>query len=251
MNDIVLLNEVMAELNTLMGDADKYKEDLNNQLEELKKLNESVSKSITAFPTKYIERKLGMLDTITKSEKRNTTFILISGKAQHGKDTSARFLTEYLTSYGKKVVVAHYADLLKYICKMFFEWNGEKDVYGRSLLQQVGTDCIRKNDPDYWVRFIVDVVSMFPFQWDYVIVPDTRFPNEVDYVRRSGFKTIHIRINRPAPFDNGLTEEQKNHSSEVALDNSKPEYCITNDGNLYDLKNKIEVICRNILLGGE
>lgn len=249
MNDIGLLNEVRAELNLLMGNTAKYKEELYKQLDELNRLNKSVSQTITAFPTKYIERKLEMLDIINKSEKKNTTFILISGKAQHGKDTSARFFEEYLTSYGKKVVIAHYADLLKYICKMFFEWNGEKDEKGRTLLQQVGTDCIRKNDPDYWVRFIVDFVSMFPFQWDYVIIPDTRFPNEVDYVRRSGFNTKHVRILRPAPFDNGLTSEQKKHPSEVALDNSKPEFMISNDGDLDGLKEKIGIICKNIVLG--
>ena len=42
--------------------------------------------------------------------------IAISGKAQHGKDTTAGFLKSTLEADGYKVQVAHYADLLKYIC---------------------------------------------------------------------------------------------------------------------------------------
>lgn len=41
--------------------------------------------------------------------------IAISGKAQHGKDTTAGFLKSTLEADGYKVQVAHYADLLKYI----------------------------------------------------------------------------------------------------------------------------------------
>ncbi len=41
---------------------------------------------------------------------------------------------------GYKVLIAHYADLVKYVAKTFFEWNGEKDEYGRSLLQHIGTE---------------------------------------------------------------------------------------------------------------
>ena len=58
--------------------------------------------------------------------------IAISGKAQHGKDTTAGFLKSTLEADGYKVQVAHYADLLKYICKQFFGWNGQKDDAGRN-----------------------------------------------------------------------------------------------------------------------
>ena len=39
--------------------------------------------------------------------------IAISGKAQHGKDTTAEFLKSELETHGYKVQIAHYADLLK------------------------------------------------------------------------------------------------------------------------------------------
>jgi len=43
--------------------------------------------------------------------------ICISGKAQHGKDTSANLLREELVNQCQSVLVTHYADLLKYICR--------------------------------------------------------------------------------------------------------------------------------------
>lgn len=46
--------------------------------------------------------------------------ILISGKARHGKDTTAGFLKNALEADGSSVLVAHYGDLVKYVCKTFF-----------------------------------------------------------------------------------------------------------------------------------
>ena len=57
-------------------------------------------------------------------------FICISGKAQNGKDTSAEIFKNELVIRGHSVLVIHQADLLKYICKAFFNWNGEKDEAG-------------------------------------------------------------------------------------------------------------------------
>lgn len=80
--------------------------------------------------------------------------ISISGKAQHGKDTTASYLKESLERRGKKVLITHYGDLVKYVCAAFLGWDGKKDEAGRSLLQRVGTEYVRSKDKDYWVRFV-------------------------------------------------------------------------------------------------
>ena len=80
--------------------------------------------------------------------------ICISAKARHGKDQSAEFLKEIFEAQGKKVLITHYADLVKYVCKTFFNWNGEKDDYGRTLLQTVGTDIVGAQQKDFWVKHI-------------------------------------------------------------------------------------------------
>ena len=80
--------------------------------------------------------------------------VCISGKAQHGKDTTAGMMKTALESMGHTVLIAHYGDLVKYVCRTFFGWNGEKDAYGRSLLPKVGTDIVREQRPNYWVDFV-------------------------------------------------------------------------------------------------
>ena len=47
--------------------------------------------------------------------------VCISGKARHGKDTLAGILKNYLEDSGNKVLVAHFGDLVKYICEKFFD----------------------------------------------------------------------------------------------------------------------------------
>lgn len=166
--------------------------------------------------------------------------ILISAKMQHGKDTFAELLKDELELKGKKVLIAHYADLLKYICKTFFNWNGQKDEKGRSILQYVGTDIIRHQCADYWVKFMMEFLFMFRKEWDYVLIPDTRFPNEIEYAKSSwvGESDIYtIRVNRPN-FDSGATKEQLKHESECALDNYKFDTLVTNGGTLDDLRLK-------------
>lgn len=164
--------------------------------------------------------------------------ICISGKAQHGKDTSANLLREELEAQGKSVLVAHYADLLKYLCRSFFHWNGEKDDTGRRLLQYVGTDIVRKKRPDFWVGFLVDVLTLFPDEWDYVLIPDCRFPNEIEAMRNAGFDVTHLRIVRPN-FESPLSEEQQKHPSETALDGYPADRTILNNGTIQDLRAKL------------
>lgn len=164
---------------------------------------------------------------------RTVKVIAVSGHAQHGKDTVAGMLSKKLTADGNKVLVTHYADLLKYICKAFFNWDGNKDESGRSLLQRVGTDVIRKQAPDFWVNFVSDTLSFFNEEWDYVIIPDTRFPNEVEKMKEK-FDVVHLRVVRDG-FLSPLTPEQQAHPSETALDDVEPDYYIKNNKGLDEL----------------
>lgn len=158
---------------------------------------------------------------------KSTKFLIISGKAQRGKDTSANIFTEELKDRGYKVLTIHYADLLKWMCQMYFSWDGNKDEAGRTILQKVGTDTIRKQDPDYWVRWVVDFMKLFPNEWDYVLIPDCRFPNEVELMKESFSNVKHIRVDRPG-FISPLTYEQQCHISETALDNYPYDMLLTN-----------------------
>lgn len=163
--------------------------------------------------------------------------ICISGKAQHGKDTTANILKECLEERGNRVLVTHYADLLKYICRTYFGWDGNKDEKGRQILQYVGTDVIRKKSPDYWVDFEAEFLDLFEDEWDWVLIPDTRFPNEIDIMREK-FDAVHLRVTRPN-FVSSLTAEQQNHPSETALDEYFSDYYIENSGDIDELRETV------------
>lgn len=170
--------------------------------------------------------------------------IAISGKAQHGKDTTANMLKKLMEQKGKTVLIFHYADLLKYICRSYFDWDGKKDDAGRRILQYVGTDVIRAKQPDYWVDFATGFLRLFPDEWDYVLIPDCRFPNEVDCLGQAGFDMMHVRIVRPG-FKSPLSPEQQMHPSETALDHTVPDHWVYNDGTLGDLENTIAAWIRD------
>ena len=87
--------------------------------------------------------------------------ICISGVARSGKDTTAGLIQRRLHGNGKRVLVTHYADLLKFMCSQLFGWDGQKDERGRHILQYVGTDVIRKQLPDFWVDFIIQELRLF------------------------------------------------------------------------------------------
>ncbi len=191
--------------------------------------------------------------------------VTLSGKARNGKDYVANLLKEEFEKRGKRVCVAHYADELKFICKQFYGWNGEKDEIGRALLQYVGTEIYRSKDLHFWVKRLIsifgstsakDVLKVKNFEWrqpDAVLIPDTRFPNEmlgwiacgytviplsvlrmdkVDVADKNGepggakpietredlTRAIHERQVTLTPYVNDLNSTALQHPSETALD---------------------------------
>lgn len=164
--------------------------------------------------------------------------ITISGHAGSGKDTVGKMIAEHLEGHGKKVLITHYADLLKYVCEKFFNWDGKKNCDGRQLLQFIGTNVIREKNENFWVDFIVSMLKFFDTWWDWVIIPDLRFPNELGRLREAGFHVIHLDVVR-INFDSSLSEEQMKHISETAMDGVIPDSYIRNDGGTPQLKQTV------------
>lgn len=163
--------------------------------------------------------------------------LCISAKAQHGKDTAAGIIKEYLESKGQRVLIIHYADLVKFVCTKFFNWDGQKDEKGRTLLQYVGTDVISSQQPSYWVDFVISILKFFDNEWDYVLVPDCRYPVEVTRMSVE-FETRILRVERPN-FESGLTEKQKKHVSETSMDTFFFDAVVYNDSTLESFKEKL------------
>lgn len=96
-----------------------------------------------------------------------------------------------------------------------------KESTGRDWLQIIGTDLIRRYDPDWHVK---RTVSMIEPDKKYVF-DDTRFPNELEALKKLGAECWFIIRTK--------TDNISNHVSETALDYRMFEYhVIVNDKDL-------------------
>ena len=126
---------------------------------------------------------------------------------------------------GYNACIFHYADLLKFLAKKYFNWNGEKDKKGRELLQYLGTDLVRSKNPNFWIEMAYSIIKDVLYKYNIIFIPDARFPNEIEYWREKGLLKASIKVHR-CGYDNNLTEEQKKHASETALDNYNFDYSV-------------------------
>ena len=155
-----------------------------------------------------------------------TKVLCIAGGATHGKTLTANVLKEILEDYDKNVLILSYANYLKYMCKQYFGWNGLKDEAGRTLLQRVGTNLARGNNPDIWVNVIGETILALHTEYDVFILDDARFPNEIiDLIEKFNLNVRSLKVNR-LNYTGGLTEEQLNHPSETAFNDYEFDYYI-------------------------
>ncbi|HIQ91186.1 MAG TPA: hypothetical protein IAB27_06155 [Candidatus Coprosoma intestinipullorum] len=166
--------------------------------------------------------------------------ILISGKARAGKDTTALLLGKIYEEEGKKIVNLAYGNYIKEYAKKISNWDGRDETKPRSLLQRLGTDIIRnKIDPNFFVKRLCDDIEVYSYFFDVITVSDARFPNELDTPCEMFEDVIKIKIVRDN-FQSNLTDTEKKHITETALDNYDDfDYIIHNDGTISDLREKI------------
>ncbi len=179
-------------------------------------------------------------------EGQAKTFI-ICGKARHGKDTVAEIIRNYYENHDKKTLNLQYSSYIKEYAKKISNWDGSEETKPRELLQQLGTDVIRKRiDSLFFVKRICSDIQVYSYFFDVITISDARAKVEVDIPKEQFDKIIAIHVERPN-FDNGLTEEQKRHFTEVDLDDyDKYDYKLVNDGTLEDLKEKVHNLLEEI-----
>lgn len=189
----------------------------------------------------------------------------IAGKAQAGKDTTARminFLRQYPdvsfhTYWESDVsfdwdddVIVHYADLLKDISetmlalprftlqsqagkKITLDWLDGMST--REFLQKLGTAVRNEVHPDFWVRALIN--KRIRNKEKLTIIPDVRFLNEAQAIKDNG--GFLIRIERPGAGAG-------NHISETALDDYRGwDIVIDNVGTLEDLYKQVRFLIEN------
>ena len=175
--------------------------------------------------------------------------ILISGKARAGKDTTALLLGKIYEEEGKKIVNLAYGNYIKEYAKKISNWDGRDETKPRSLLQRLGTDIIRnKIDPNFFVKRLCDDIKVYSYFFDVITVSDVRFPNEIDGPSAMFKDIIKIKIIRDN-FVSNLTDVEKKHITETALDNYNDyDFVIHNDGTISDLRKKVEKIVEELMV---
>lgn len=130
------------------------------------------------------------------------------------------------------------------------------EVTPRYMLQLMGTEAGRDVfHKDIWIHALERKLAMF----DNVVVPDVRFPNEIDFIRKVGGKIVRVKRG-PEPDWYDLAHAANNvnflhspechdemsksgiHYSEWAWVGQEFDHVIDNDGSMEDLRNKINNI---------
>lgn len=182
----------------------------------------------------------------------------ICGSKQHGKDTVAELLFHELIEHKLwpvrramadplKEEVAHHLSPIMGIeeVELLRRMNttGEKERF-RLIMQWWGSEFRRTDDPYYWVKKMVEWLKEYTTPGDdrVIMIPDTRFTNELHLVQAQG--GYLIKVVRPG------FESTDNHSSEQEWQSFKDwNYVIINDGTLAQLKVKVTNLYHELGIG--
>ncbi len=180
------------------------------------------------------------------------TIILICGKARHGKTTTGEFIKEYYEAQNKKVTTTLIALYLKLYVKNFFGWDGKDETKPRELLQQLGTEVIRKglNKETFFIDRTIEDIEILKHFFNIFIIDDIRFPLEIESLKASFKNVITLKLERNN-FESDLNSKQLTHSTETALDNYQNyDYIIKNNGTLDELKEKVINVIKDVKIDG-
>jgi len=209
------------------------------------------------------------------------TVIMISGKLQSGKNTFADALNKEL-SKDHTVVQDMFAKDVKEQCAKHFaplgrvlkqikdgigddclentkwlplyseNWNDldldyenffeDKTPISRALLQIFGTNIVRGMISDrYWIDCIEKRTREEEF--DFKLISDLRFKNEMDAFQDEDLRVITIRVER----EMDRTALENEHESEKDLDDCKYfDYIVDNNGTLSDLEDAVRAIIEDL-----
>lgn len=178
---------------------------------------------------------------------KNPIIYLIGGKSGSGKTTLGRLMKNELERNGKQVAIMEYAKYIKCYAKDYFGWDGTEGDKPRELLQKLGTDIIRYelDKPRFLIDRLCEDVEILSYFFDAIIVDDVRDIDEVETPKKLFHNVVTIKITRKKGNDK-LTDEEKNHYTEIALDNyNKFDIFIENNGSLIDLEKDAKNIVDN------
>lgn len=199
--------------------------------------------------------------SINKLKNEGILLYAMSGKMGAGKDTIGDLIKEDLENSGHKVSTFSYSTPMKQeitdiiecmnslesnmtIAKIAEKFNanieeivklkrllGGDSIYERTdasrlAIQFWGTGVRRKQNPNYWINKLIQLILDETNKGNSVFISDVRFENEADSILDLGGKVIRLEVDEKIRIErietrDGLTpsETHLNHLSETALDN--------------------------------
>lgn len=171
---------------------------------------------------------------------------VIAGKAKCGKNTFGELIREELKEYGYKPCLISITAPLYYYAENFFDYNPNSDDKPREFLQKMGTDIIKDklNKKTFLLDRMSEDIEILQEFFDTFIITDARYESELDYLKEKYDNVCRIKLIRK-DYDDKLSDEERSHITETALDNCDDfDYIIENESK-ESLENSAHVLVRN------
>jgi hypothetical protein len=186
----------------------------------------TMASMLTGIPVKQFEDQEFKKEYLSDEWNFYTISLILNGQLMQ---QSGRFVCREDAEAAIEIMKHSFAKMqIEYVI-------GEQRMTVRQLLQELGTEAMRKNlHENVWVNALMADYHPIKLSQDnpsYWLVTDTRFPNEAEAIKERG--GLLLRIERPGTSTGS-------HASETALDDYPFEYVIVNDGDLHDLIRKVK-----------
>lgn len=143
---------------------------------------------------------------------------LICGKARAGKDTFAKLIKQEEEKNSKKVCILKLTAPLYRWAEDYFNYDKEKDEKPRELLQTIGYDILqlKLKKKDFLLDYLITTIEILDDYYDVGLITDGRLVHEIEVLKEKypNIKTILLTNKK----DNKLTNKEKNHQTEIDLD---------------------------------
>lgn len=154
---------------------------------------------------------------------------LICGKARAGKDTFAKLIKQEEEKDNNKVCILKLTDPLYSWAEDYFNYDKEKDEKPRELLQTLGYDILqlKLKKKDFLLDYLITTIEVLDNYYDVGLITDGRLVHEIEVLKEKypNIKTILLTNKQ----DNKLTNKEKNHQTEIDLDDYKDfDYIVEN-----------------------
>ena len=181
-------------------------------------------------------------------KSKNPKIFIVSGKANAGKDTTCDLINNYVKVKDLKSVNLQFSSYIKMYAKTISGWDGEESTKPRTLLQELGTDIIRKNiDNMFFIKRIIGDIKVYSYYCDVITISDARMPEEIENIYNSFDNVIRVNITRPN-FESKLNNKEKKHITETALDGyTNYDYVLENDGTIEELNEKVKKLVDEVM----